>query len=518
MLRRAAGAAAEASVRRVEVERVLDERSVRASSRREFIGRLSLAAMAAATAPAVFARRSGGSSARVIVIGAGLAGLTCAYRLQQAGLNAKIYEASSRLGGRCWTRRGDFAEGQIAEHGGELIDTGHMAVRQLARELRLRLDNLLDAEPKGTEVFFRFGGASYTYEEAVRDFKTIWPKLRCDVAEADYPTLYNSFTARGAQLDGMSITDWINESVPGGIRSRFGQLLNVAYTIEYGAECDRQSALNLLYLLGFNKPNQFTIFGESDEKYHVRGGNDQIVSLLAARLSSQIVTSAALIAARRTAAGGHTLTFQSGSRTFEVVADKVVFALPFSILNHSVDLTGAGFSDLKMQAIGELAMGANAKLNVQFGRRHWNALGNNGETFADTGYQTTWEVTRAQAGRSGILVDFTGGDLVSRSGGGTAATRAAQFLAQVEPVLPGLAAAWNGRATLDHWPANPFSRGSYSFWQVGQYTRFAGIEGAQEGHAHFCGEHTSIDAQGFLEGAVETGERAAAEVITDLKT
>ena len=127
-------------------------------------------------------------------------------------------------------------------------------------------------------------------------------------------------------------------------------------------------------------------------------------------------------------------------------------------------------------------------------------------------------MTRAQAGRSGILVDFTGGDLVSLSGGGTAATRAAQFLAQVEPVLPGLAAAWNGRATLDHWPANPFSRGSYSFWQVGQYTRFACIEGAQEGHAHFCGEHTSIDAQGFLEGAVETGERAAAEVITDLKT
>ena len=517
MLRGAAGAAAEASVRRVEVERVLDERSVRASSRREFIGRLSLAAMATATAPAVFARRSGSSSARVIVIGAGLAGLTCAYRLQQAGLNATIYEASSRLGGRCWTRRGDFAEGQVAEHGGELIDTGHMAIRQLARELRLPLDNLLAAEMKGTEVFFRFGGARYTYKEAVRDFKTIWPKLRRDVAEADYPTLYNSFTARGAQLDEMSITDWINESVPGGTRSRFGQLLNVAYTIEYGAECDRQSALNLLYLLGSNKPNHFSLFGESDEKYHVRGGNDQIVSLLAAKLSSQIVTSTALIAARRTAAGGHTLTFQSGPRTFEVTADKVVFALPFSILNNAVDLTDAGFSELKMQAISELAMGANAKLNVQFSRRHWNALGNNGETFADTGYQTTWEVTRAQAGASGILVDFTGGDLASLSGGGTAGTRAAQFLSQVEPVLPGLGAAWNGRATLDHWPANPFSRGSYSFWQVGQYTRFAGIEGAQDGNAHFCGEHTSIDAQGFLEGAVETGERAAAEVIADLK-
>lgn len=83
-------------------------------------------------------------------------------------------------------------------------------------------------------------------------------------------------------------------------------------------------------------------------------------------------------------------------------------------------------------------------------------------------------------------------------------------------MLPGVSAFWNGRATIDFWPDNPFSRGSYSFWQVGQYTRFAGIEGAQDGNAHFCGEHTSIDAQGYLEGAVETGERAASEVVADL--
>jgi len=61
-----------------------------------------------------------------------------------------------------------------------------------------------------------------------------------------------------------------------------------------------------------------------------------------------------------------------------------------------------------------------------------------------------------------------------------------------------------------------FTRGSCSYWQVGQYTKFAGIEGAQEGNAHFCGEHTSIDAQGYLEGAVERCERAAEEVTTDL--
>jgi monoamine oxidase len=60
-------------------------------------------------------------------------------------------------------------------------------------------------------------------------------------------------------------------------------------------------------------------------------------------------------------------------------------------------------------------------------------------------------------------------------------------------------------------------QGSYSYWKVGQYTRFAGIERKQEGNCHFAGEHTSIDSQGYLNGAVETGERAASEILTDLK-
>jgi len=314
----------------------------------------------------------------------------------------------------------------------------------------------------------------------------------------------------------MSITDWINQTVPGGLHSSLGQLLNVAYNIEYGAECDRQSALSLVYLLAYNSPGQFSIFGASNEKYHVRGGNDQLVTALAARLGSAIVTGTALVAARRNAAGTYTVTCQSERRTFEFTADKVVFALPFSIWNRSVNLTLAGVSDLKRMAIRELAMGANSKLNVQFSRRHWHALGNNGDTFADTGYQATWEVTRGQPGTAGILVDYTGGNVANTLGQGTPASRAAQFLAQMEPVLPGLGAVWNGRATVDFWPGNLFSRGSYSYWQVGQYTRFAGIEGAQEGNAHFCGEHTSIEAQGYLEGAVETGERAAGEVLADL--
>jgi monoamine oxidase len=311
----------------------------------------------------------------------------------------------------------------------------------------------------------------------------------------------------------MSVVDWINESVPGGMGSRLGQLLEVAYTIEYGADASQQSSLNLLYLLGFKGQGQLRIFGPSNEKYAVRGGCDQLPARLAAQLQGQIQTGNELVAVRQDG-GTVTLTLRQGSRTRTVTADKVVLALPFSVLRSSVDLSAAGFKPLKHSAIRELGMGTNAKLHLQFSDRHWEGLGCNGETFADTGYQNTWDESRAQAGRSGILVDYTGGAVGASFGSGSPATRARQFLAQLEPVLPGITAKWNGRATVDHWLANPWTKGSYSFWKVGQYTRFAGVEREPEGNCHFAGEHTSIDFQGYLNGAVETGQRAAQELLT----
>jgi monoamine oxidase len=95
--------------------------------------------------------------------------------------------------------------------------------------------------------------------------------------------------------------------------------------------------------------------------------------------------------------------------------------------------------------------------------------------------------------------------------------RAQQFAAQIEPLLPGISDRLNGRATLDFWPASAYTRGSYSFWKVGQYTAFAGVERERSGNCHFAGEHTSVDFQGYLNGAVESGYRAAAEILADMK-
>jgi monoamine oxidase len=491
-----------------------------ALTRRGFIGAAAVGtagtALAACTAPdrtlgiiadAPNAAKSP-SAERVAVVGAGLAGLTCAYRLRQRGIDVTVYEGNTRLGGRCWTDRGSF-NGQLAEHGGELIDQSHAAIRHLAQELGLPLDNVLAAEPNGSEPFFFFDGGRYPLADALRDMKAVWQPLKRDYQAAGYPTLYTSSTAAGRALDAMSIAEWISTRVPGGLASRLGQLLSIAYTIEYGGEVEDQSSLNLIYLLGASGQGQLRLFGPSNEKYKVRGGNDRIVSGLAAHLAGRVMTGKALEAIRP-AGRGWSLDF--ADRT-SVTFDRVVLALPFSVLRERVDWTAAGFPTPKSRAITELGMGMNAKLALQFTTRHWYSLGNGGDSYSDTGYQATWEVTRAQPGTRGILVDYTGAGVTLKQSGRLAAALAPEFLARAEPVFPGLTAQWNGKATFDDWPRNPWTLGSYSYFRVGQYQRFAGAEGEVVGSCHFAGEHTSIDAQGYLEGAVESGERASREVL-----
>jgi monoamine oxidase len=497
------------------VARIADEES--RTTRRSFLkgagatvagatllGRLAGPARAASGLP---------SGTRIVVVGAGIAGLTCAYRLQQAGYAAQIYEASGRIGGRCYTGRGDFADGQIYEHGGELIDNNHIDIKQLAQELGLSLDNLYTAETNGTEQLGYFFGQPYTFTQMTNDLKVIWQQIHSDVSAASYPTLYNQYTTRGQQLDQMTLYQWIESYVPGGHSSPLGAMLDVAYNIEYGAESTVQSALNMLYLLGYVGPGQFRTFGKSNEKFHVHGGNDQIPTTLAARLGSQITTNTPLTAIKLNRDGTYTLSFANGSGSFTRVADRVVLALPFSLLR-SVDFSKAGFNQVKTWAINELGMGTNSKVHVQFTSRFWRDQGCTGETYADTGYQNTWEVSRAQPGASGLLVWYTGGNPGVAVGSGSVQSQVQKnFLPEIEPVLPGATAQWNGKATRDFWTGYQWTKGSYSYWKAGQYTRFSGAEKEASGNCHFCGEHTSQDFQGYLQGGVETGQRAANEVL-----
>jgi monoamine oxidase len=448
----------------------------------------------------------------IAVVGGGLAGLVCAHRLKQAGHRAVVHEASDRLGGRVWTIRGFFEDGQIAEHGGELIDSDQISMRRLVAELGLTLVNVIAGEQPGTGDVFFLNGARYPVRRAVADFGAVYPKLKRDLAEAGYPTLHDHHKPRGVELDHISIAEWIERNVPGGLTSNFGRLLDVAYDTEFGADIGDQTSLNLLYLLGYSGGGRLRLFGASNEKFRVNGGNDQVVERLARELDGQVELRSELIEIKRLDDGTYRLIFDGDGGTKAVRAPRVVLAIPFAVMRQSVDYTGAGFDPVKTMAIEQQGMGTNSKLNVQFSSRGWRTEGANGSTFSDSGYQSTWEASRAQPGRAGILVDYTGGTVGSDFGGASADERAKRFVDQLEPVLPGVPD-YNGRAVLDYWTGRPFTRGSYAYYRVGQMTAFAGVEGKPTGNCHFAGEQTSYTFQGYMEGAVKSGERAAMEII-----
>jgi monoamine oxidase len=189
--------------------------------------------------------------------------------------------------------------------------------------------------------------------------------------------------------------------------------------------------------------------------------------------------------------------------------------IPFPLLR-VVDLTQAGFRPRKMRAIEELGMGRNTKLQLQFANRFWQRANGNGEVRLAGAFQTTWDVTRAQPGTPGILNFFSGGSTAEQAGRGYAEAQARIALRDLEAVMPGATAAWNERVVRNAWDRNPWSLGSYALLRPGQYTSIAGIEAEREGNVFFAGEHTSSESQGYLNGAVETGQRAAGEVLASL--
>jgi monoamine oxidase len=424
-----------------------------------------------------------------------------------------------------------WAEGQVSEWCGELIDTGHETVQALATRFGLPLDDLRAAEPAGAEDTYHFFGHYYRQSRAEADFLAgVAARVAADADAAGYPTTFDTSTPAGAELDGMSVAAWIDSRVPGGRRSRLGQLLDVAYAIEYGADTTDQSALNLVYLLGFQpNPDALEIFGESDERTHIRGGNQRLPVAIAQHLGN-VQTGYGLLRVAKTAAGRTALTFARGASSVEVLADYAVLALPFAVLR-GLDTRRGGFNALKDQAIQELGRAHNGKTQLQFSRRLWNQPGawpglSNGASYSDTGYQASWDVTRGQHGQQGILNFYTGGSVTDRLTATTpfgtvsdrkVASDAGCLLKQAEPVFPGLTGAWTGRAAQSLPHKSPFFNASYSYWRVGQYLSFSGYEGVTQGRVLFCGEHTSQSFQGFMEGGASEGLRAADEIVKSLR-
>src|SRR5438034_165839 len=390
---------AEAERRKMPVDEVAGERQERLLTRRKLLAEATAASAVLAGVSLKPARAA--TSARIAIVGAGLAGLRCAHMLWTGGsrIPSTVYEAdTTHIGGRCWSLRGYFQNGLVGEHGGAFINHDETAIRSLSKNLGLKEEVVSGGDlPSGEEIFW-FDGKPYTYDDANADWGAIgYPVFQSAYKKAPWPQRYNSSTAEGRRLDQVTIPDWLDQTGIGS-NTRFGRLM-LANSVSVG-------------------------------------------------------------------------------------------------------------------------MGQSAKIHVQVQRKTWPALGYSGVSYTDwNAYCVAWDDS-VPLGTSGpaILLGFPGGstgqNVLTGAAHGKAPTKDVNwFLNQIEPVFPGTKAAYSGLAYEDHWSADPWHQGAYSYWRLGQYTGFSGYEGVQAGNVHFAGEHTDPEEQGFLNGAVSSGERAACEIM-----
>ena len=490
-------------------------------SRRRFVA-ITAAASAALALDGCLPRRGGGMPLPtprsdvepVLIIGAGIAGLTAAYRLRQHGVPVRVIEAQQRVGGRMYSLRNGFADGQLCELGGELIDTGHSHIRALAAELSIELDDLRKVDAGLDADIWWVGGARRSTAEVISALAPVAVQLGTDRRAwgDDFDPTYRNPSGAEA-LDRMTIAAWLDRA---GASGWIRELLDVAFTTEYGMPLDGQSALNMLTMIQVGA-DDLTMYGESDERFHVHEGNDLIPLTLARYLGDAVETGTVLEAVSQSGDGRYTCSLRRGSSSSDATASHLLLAIPFTTLrNVRLDIP---LPEVKRRAIRELGYGKNAKLMVGFSDRVWRTrYRSNGSVMSSLPFQTTWETSRGQAGSAGILTNFTGGAHALDLGRGTAEEQGRSMVADLDRVFPGAGAAHDGMKSVRfHWPSFPWTLASYAGYLPGQWTSIRGAEGEAVGRLYFAGEHCSLPAQGFMEGGCETGDAAAKEILSSLR-
>lgn len=521
-----------ASLRRLARDAAGGASVAAASSRRSFIGGAAAFPIASAIGSIPLVANAAANT-RIAVVGAGISGLVAALTLHEAGLTPRVFEASGRSGGRIHTNRAGWFGDQVAEWCGELIDSSHVTMIGLAKRFGLPLTDVLAAVPRGSQYTIFLNGSYYPVARAALDFKPVYANLSAHLAAAGDLAPYDRLNAEQRRLDAMSVYAWIERYVPSGHHSLIGRYIERAYLAEFGRDTREQSAINLVYMLGpqagpVEGEAGFHIYGRSDERYHIRGGNERLTDVLAARLpSGTIALNTRLEAIERDPRGKVTLTVADDRGRRRHAFDRVILALPFTRLRQ-VDYAGAGFSAVKRAAIAQLGYARHTKMHVPFTHRTWRERGpwpgiSDGTVFTDLNFQNTWDTTRGQPGANGILVAYLGGSAAIAAAADAPYTTTLEspqtrrsidaFVKQIDRVYPGIAKGYGGNATAGSAFLDPFIGGSYAVWLVGQLSAFGGAEGRAEGPIHFAGEHTSLDQQGYMEGGAVTGLRAAHEVL-----
>ena len=477
-------------------------------------GALAPGAWAAATTAARAAVAKVTNTRGVAVIGAGIAGLACATELARLGVDARVFEAGTRVGGRVYSLRG-FFPGQVAERGAEFIGTSHDVMRGYARQLKLQLEPF--SRP-GAEKF-HFAGRAYSESQVVEEYRQFAAAIGDELARIQSPTADHHIEA-ATLLDLMSVSDFLDLY---GAGEMLRAMIQSACEAEFGAAPSELSAIAFLRFVHGDPRTKFGAYNDGREDHlHVVGGNDLIATGLAAKLPQPVALGHRLAAVRKTAGGLVRLTFAVGGRYVDYDHDAVVLALPFSVLRKVEFHSSVQMPGWKQLAIQQSRTGDAAKLMVGFTQPYWASRnGATGTVSANLPrLRNTWESNPTQgASTRAVLAHHVGGAAARLLRQETLQSDAEAFLGDLERVLPGARGAARRdtkgklQAAVQNWSLDPNFLGAYHAPRPGYFTTIAHNEAKPVGNIYFAGDQTSsfYEWQGFMEGAALSGLRAAGE-------
>jgi monoamine oxidase len=429
----------------------------------------------------------------VIVGGAGLAGLAAARELEARGAAVTVVEARHRVGGRVWTLRDKFAARQHAEAGADLIEGEQEHVLGLARALGLQPVRILresfgfyGPDGRGTRRVHTgpstFATIGRYLGPLLRDFKLA--EKRWDSAVA-------------APIGRRSVTEWLDDidapaRLKAGVRGLRGFFL---------ADPEDLSLLPVV--------EQFTESGAPgrDKIYRIKGGNDRLATGIVQRLRGALLLNTMI---RRVVQHDDrvTVTIEALGRPHtEISAEYFVCALPASTARGV--LFEPALPDPQRDAIAHLRYGCATRLLLQFDRRFWRKRGRPNAFGTDLDTGAVWDGNEHQKGPQGILSFLAGGKAspglqhILKTEGERGVVDRIGWLGRPSRLLASQTVVW------DH---DPLARGGYAYFDPGFNPLWRAWLSRAHGRVVFAGEHTSVQYQGYMNGAIETGLRAAAEI------
>lgn len=429
----------------------------------------------------------------VLVAGAGFAGLAAACALTADGARVTVIDARDRVGGRVWTIRDGFLNGQHAEGGADLIESDQAAVIGLARELNLPLAPIL----KGG---FGFYGANargrHTVQTGTRNFgrlfEPFWPEV------ARYRLLegrWNGPIARAFARE--SVTEYLKRT--GATREAIARVRGLR-----GFFLADPEDLSLIALLDFLATDGF---GGDGRMFRVAGGNDRLALGMAAALKTRVRLRTVLRRVQHTPTGVKA-TVEDASGRHEIAADALVVAVPATAARDVV--FDAPLPEPQRDAIATLRYGGATRLLLQFASRFWARPGRPRAFGSDLATGAVWDGNEQQRGRGGILSFLSGGRAADEMVALLNAGGAAGIVDRLS---------WMGRPSellashVVRWSDDPWVRGGYAFFDPGFAPEGRDWLARPCGRISFAGEHTSVRWQGYMNGALESGRRAAAEAL-----